>query len=57
VRTQSTSERFTLSMCVNGVEFRQASTHLCGGHPSSRPLFLRHFQPFPPPAPLHSILA
>jgi len=25
--------------------------------PASRPLFLRHFQPFPPPDPLHSILA
>src|SRR5271168_3250288 len=25
--------------------------------PPSRPLFLRHFQPFAPPDPLHSILA
>src|SRR5512135_2433246 len=25
--------------------------------PPSRPLFLRHFQPFPPPDPLHPILA
>jgi len=44
VRAQSSSERFSFSMRVNGVEFHQASFRWCGEHPADFELVIRDRQ-------------
>jgi hypothetical protein len=44
VRAQSSSEWFTFSMRVNGVEFHQASRRQCGAHPTDFEVVIRDRQ-------------